>query len=178
MGQGYKAIILASQKDNGKEIIRTWVDTENYNNGYKLMEHSYVGNNFVDAVEYLLSPMGMFYKSRVVWAGDYADKEEGLTENLYELAEEGKVAPQGVRRDMRDYLYIVNHTKMQYTAKIFGRYIAHPLPLLTAEGNGRGGGDYNGTHDELVGTWARDVISVEIHVPEGYEELVCNFYAE
>ena len=51
----------------------------------------------------------------------------------------------------------------------------HPLPLLTAEGNGRGGGDYYGSDMELVGTWARDVISVERQVPEGYSELVCNF---
>ena len=49
------------------------------------------------------------------------------------------------------------------------------IHLLTAEGNGRGGGDYNGPDLELVGTWARDVISVEGLVPEGYTELVCKF---
>ena len=71
MGQGYKAIILASEPHKGKEVIRTWVDPHAHDNGYKLMEHSYIGNNFVEALEYLISPLGMFYKSRLVWSGDY-----------------------------------------------------------------------------------------------------------
>ena len=37
----------------------------------------------------------------------------------------------------------------------------HPLPLLTCEGNGRGGGDFRGDEKGIVGSWARDVISVE-----------------
>ena len=41
----------------------------------------------------------------------------------------------------------------------------HPLSLLTAEGNGRGGGDYNGPNMDMVGTWARDVISMENEAP-------------
>jgi hypothetical protein len=46
----------------------------------------------------------------------------------------------------------------------------HPLPLLTVEGNGRGGGDL---HDAppIVGSWARDVISVEQSVDEGFEQI-------
>jgi hypothetical protein len=35
----------------------------------------------------------------------------------------------------------------------------HPLPLLTCEGNGRGGGDYYGEDtNNLVGSWARNII--------------------
>jgi len=44
----------------------------------------------------------------------------------------------------------------------------HPLPLLTVEGNGRGGGDLYDA-PPFVGSWARDVISVEEALPE--EEL-------
>jgi hypothetical protein len=51
----------------------------------------------------------------------------------------------------------------------------HPLPILTAEGNGRGGGDYRGADEDLVGTWARDVISVEMEAPADYTMLVYNF---
>ncbi len=38
----------------------------------------------------------------------------------------------------------------------------HPLPILTAETDGGGGGDYRG-QDPLgvMGTWARDSISME-----------------
>lgn len=39
-------------------------------------------------------------------------------------------------------------------------YRVHPLPLLTAEGNGRGGGDYSGLDMALVGSWSRDFIRV------------------
>jgi hypothetical protein len=48
----------------------------------------------------------------------------------------------------------------------------HPLPLLTCEGNGRGGGDYRGESD-LVGRWSRDLISVEpvLAELEGYKEI-------
>jgi len=59
----------------------------------------------------------------------------------------------------------VNHTKKEYVVKPRkGEY--HPLSLLTAEGNGRGGGDYRGSGD--VGRWARDIISMEDDIPEGY----------
>ena len=49
------------------------------------------------------------------------------------------------------------------------------VPLLVAEGNGRGGGDYHGINQIIVGTWARDVISVENNIQEGYTELECKF---
>ena len=163
MGQGYNAVILS---DDGK-IIRTWVNPHAYNNGYKLIEHSYVSNNFVQAVESLICPTGMFYKSRIVWAGDYADEEpEG--KNLNTLAEQNEDIHSFPRnKDMSEYLYVVNHTKQEYMSKGNG---IHCLPLMTAEGNGRGGGDYYGQGEELVGTWARDVISVEKEVP-GYREV-------
>ena len=182
MGQGYHAIILAEKRSNADaETIRTWVHPHEFSNGYKLMEHSYIGNNFVEAVEYLLSPLGMFHKSRLVWAGDYADNEPECETNLNmiscdELNEGKKSNPQ--RYDMSQYRFIVNHTKKQYVDKnleLTGKYDIHPLPLLTAEGNGRGGGDYMGHDSELVGTWARDIISLELESPLGYDELVCEF---
>ena len=179
MGQYYKAIILASQQEDAKEIIRTWIDPDYYSNGYKLMEHSYIRNQFVQAVEYLISPLGMFYKSRLVWAGDYADPEQGLNENLYKIAShvsnEGKHSSPPTY-SMDAYKYIVNHTKKQYVVKYYESLsVIHPLPLLTAEGNGSGGGDYRGNNEELVGTWARNVISMEEEIPAGYQELVCNW---
>ena len=50
----------------------------------------------------------------------------------------------------------------------------HPLPLLTCEGNGRGGGDYR-LRNEFIGYWSRDRISVEEKAPKDYEELIPNF---
>jgi hypothetical protein len=183
MGQYYIAVILGEKPDGGLEFVRAWVNPHAYANGSKLMEHSYVGNPYVGAVEWLLSPLGYFWKSRLVWAGDYADPEvDGKT--LYELAqdEHEKKEMSPMPHNMEKYYFLVNHTKKQYVDKSKaltdrdGLRI-HPLPLLTAEGNGRGGGDYCGSHAqaELVGSWARDVISVEKAAPAGYEELVCEF---
>jgi hypothetical protein len=52
----------------------------------------------------------------------------------------------------------------------------HPLPILTAEGNGRGGGDYYGTDANLAGIWARDILSIEKEIPDGYMEFECHFH--
>ena len=175
MGQGYNAVILS---DDGK-IIRTYVHPHAYNNGYKLVEHSYIGNNFMEAVESLICPTGMFYKSRLVWAGDYADVEP-CGKSLYELVDgrphsNPQVELSNGKSVTSDYLYVVNHTKQEYMFKgpapsglgKQGQHL-HCLSIMTAEGNGRGGGDYDGPGMELVGTWARDVISVEKEVPVGF----------
>ena len=136
------------------------------------MEHSYIGNEYMLAVEHLLSCEGMFYKSRLVWAGDYAEKEP-LGENLYTLTDNKE--PFYQKGKVQSYNYIVNHSKMQYVVK---KGVIHPLSLLTAEGNGLGGGDYYGVNDDLVGSWARDIISMEDEIPDGFTELVCEFGEE
>ena len=61
--------------------------------------------------------------------------------------------------------YIVNHTKKEYVDKDIvpedkEGWKVHPLPLLTCEGNGRGGGDYR-LWNEFIGYWSRDKISIE-----------------
>ena len=170
MGQYYYPIVL---DENGKKII-VWMCAHNYNNGLKLMEHSYLGNNFVSTFEFGLSPEGPHYKSRVVWAGDYADKEPDQEKNLYQMCDEyTMISPQV--KETKMYRYIINHSKKQFVDKTKvpkqENFTLHPLPLLTCEGNGRGGGDYRG-EPPLVGSWARDIISVEEVAPEGFEELV------
>ena len=184
MGQYYLAIILSDIKKT-PEIIRMWMSPHNYNNGAKLTEHSYIGNNFVQAFEHLISPEGMFYMSRIVWAGDYADPEQNKSDNLYTTVSNNYnglfQCPKS--HDTSSYRYIVNHSQKLYVDKEGcpkNKYnlIIHPLPLLISEGNGRGGGDYRGNNVELCGTWARDNIAVEKTIPNDYNELVCDFIEE
>ena len=56
-----------------------------------------------------------------------------------------------------NYKYILNLTKKEYV-KIpeynENEWTIHPLPLLCADGNGRGGGDYQGINMNKVGIWA------------------------
>lgn len=145
------------------------------------MEHSYIGNNFVEAVEFLLindgEEKGRWADCRISWAGDYAD------DNYYDAAcDKGSKLTFLIETVPGNYHYLVNHGTKEYVDKrkcpTFGDendWQIHPLPLLTAEGNGRGGGDYNGDNIEYVGAWARCVINLMKEAPEGYTEITPNF---
>lgn len=189
MGQYYKVIFLDEAPQEGKdETIQAYSEP---NIGFKLMEHSYQGHLFMKAIESLLIPQGIFYKTRLVWAGDYA-KEEPASRNLYHLAEDSiqhDSFPLYDTYNPEEYPFLVNHTKKEYMDKrMISKFLMweddeeqqqiHPLSLLTAEGNGQGRGDYEGIHMELVGRWARDSISVEQSPPSDFNLLECNFLEE
>ena len=172
MGQYYKPML----KPKGSKVWKCFKPWD-FDNGAKLMEHSYIGNSLTDYVKNLILRTPMC----VVWAGDYADDEKGKDTNLYCLFEATNPKDKSVPQESIDSMhYLVNHKKKLYVdySKIeqdeYG-YRIDPLPLLTAEGNGRGGGDYRGTNEKLVGSWARDLISVESEIPNGYTELVPSF---
>jgi hypothetical protein len=185
MGQYYIAIILADRgTDPRKEYIRTYVSPRSYGGGSKLMEHSYIGTNFMNVIESLICPLGMFYKSRLVWAGDYAKEEEDCeSSNLYRLTDSDENYNKECTSKLYNltyYRYIVNHTQKVYVDKDKcivndDGYNIHPLPLLTSEGNSMGGGDYSGKNVHLCGSWARDTVSMETSIPDDYNELVCDF---
>jgi hypothetical protein len=174
MGQYYKVVFLAEKEENKKDFIRIFIHV-NFGNGMKLTEHSYINNNFVNAIEYLLSPEGSFYKSRIVWAGDYADREIENEHNLYHIVDKQPSKEYIPKNKISsEYKYIVNHTKKQYINKSDYK-LYHPLPLITAEGNGRGGGDYSGVNEDKIGLWSRDVISIEKEIPDNYIKFECIF---
>jgi hypothetical protein len=81
MGQYYKPVNLDTME---------YLYSHDFDNGLKLMEHSYIGNNFVGAVERLLSPEGPWHRCRLVWAGDYADEGEFLPEGATMNDDDGK----------------------------------------------------------------------------------------
>lgn len=152
-----------------------------FGSGLKLTEHSYVGSKFVNKVlASLVDEPG-----RLCWLGDYAEKEdfkrlvvdkalagmmlasmdmfaaeEDDEENLY-LHYSKEAAP-----DV-DARFVVNHSKKEYVdmkryeeaapEDRFGMKL-HPIPLLTAVGNGKGGGDYRGSNMDLIGRWCCDEI--------------------
>jgi len=92
-------------------------------------------------------------------------------ENKYEHDYKG-VAPLKAK-------YLVNHDKQEFVDKTKvpkdkEGWQIHPLPLLTCEGNGRGGGDFRG-ENKLIGVWARNRISVvskKSDIPKVFKELV------
>lgn len=174
MGQYYKPVILA----NNKKTPAKWMYSHDFGSGLKLMEHSWQGNDFVGTFEALL----INNPQRVVWAGDYAEPEKGRKNNVYmRCVDKNQITPTG--KTKTQHRYIVNHSQKTFVDKwktpkspdVWGWKI-HPLPLLTCEGNGQGGGDFRG-ESPLVGSWARDIISVESSkyaIPEGFTETIFN----
>ena len=211
MGQYYKPINIDKKE---------WIYSHHFKNGMKLMEHSYIENPFIEAAEILLTEFGPWHKCKFVWAGDYADVEKETMvkgnkdsgENLFHIVDEEQgidsIAPVVIddikdkhKIDLREFPFIVNHSKKYFVDKIFfgmvynkrklskkyfvdkrkvkefdGNWKIHPLPLLTCEGNGRGGGDYKSeVNESLIGLWSRDSISIEKEIPKGYKELEVDF---
>jgi hypothetical protein len=172
MGQYFRGIVLGKNK---KTVLKG-VSPYEYGNGAKLMEHSYIGNNYVKAFETLITNK----PQHVVWCGDYADKDIGTEEkgtNAYERLTEKKEVKPFVPKETGNF--VVNHTKKQYVDKTKvssnDGWQIHPLPLLTCNSNGRGGGDFGGNDPKgLVGSWAKDLISIETEKPTGFTELKFN----
>lgn len=188
MGQYYKPINLDTEE---------WLYTHNYETGMKLMEHSWLMSNFVNTVVHLLTPGNKWHKTRLVWAGDYGEKTlkdfatsdmdkfatelMNSTDNLFNVSEDTftEIFPAEKVNDPTAWI-LVNHTKKQYVTLNdlppgIDDWIIHPLPLLTSDGNGGGGGDYHGANENKCGEWAGDVISAELDVPDGYEKYEPGF---
>lgn len=177
MGQYYKAVNI-----DKKEYIEPW----EFENGAKLMEHSWVGNTFVDSVGMLLVDGGRWAGDRIVWAGDYADVEEKYKQNYYSLTNTDKFSELKSHNmiqllppnytyvcciDTKEYVNISNIPVDKNDWQI------NPISLMTADGNGRGGGDFHTESEEqenIIGKWAKLRIVIHKDAPEGYTELDFN----
>lgn len=171
MGQYYNSVL---KDEKGK--IKAY-----YNFGLKLMEHSYFFNNYVNSVCKKLENKPHY----VAWVGDYAEEEDYIDRDNAEMVEElvkyrnfnetkleSKTAPYGymgyllinhsrkVFINMEDYY---RNSVLHYGENRKDAGVIHPLPLLTAVGNGKGGGDYyrKALNQEDVGIWAGDLIEIK-----------------
>lgn len=190
MGQYYKPLSLEKKQHvYSHDIKYTYKrddgQTFEMGNGLKLMEHSYVRNDFVNAVASLITKGGAWHGDRLVWAGDYADPERSektgkpLKRNLYDIVGDNKIIPAIPKKVYRYFLNLdtkefVDVTKCpeEYPNQL--GWNIHPLPLLTCEGNGRGGGDFHGEHP-MIGKWARNRIEASYTKPKGATEIFPNF---
>ena len=173
MGQYYNSVLK-----NKKGEIKSY-----YNFGLKLMEHSYFFNNYVNAVcEKIVNK-----PHHIAWVGDYADEEDYVDKDNAEMVKslvdyrvneggaielESKTAPYGYmgyllvnhsKRQFIDMTDYYNNSVLNYGEERKSEFVIHPLPLLTAVGNGKGGGDYRSSkalNQEDVGIWAGDLIEI------------------
>ena len=168
-----------------------YMDPYDYGNGAKLMEHSWIGNNFVETIARSLLPGRPWHQSRIVWAGDYMDEGVFLEEypeadkatTLYDFASCRKNTPfENIRPGIPDgpiARYLVNHSQKEFVdlSKVVtteDNWKIHPMPLLTSSGNGRGGGDFRG-ENSYVGAWAGQQISMQYSTPKGMKEISPDF---
>lgn len=173
MGQYYRPY-LKEEKTGNITILNRTIDGE-YTMA-KLMEHSWWLNPFVNAV------CNILYKNphQIAWVGDYAD--DFPHKNLVWDTDGEEIKKVDFLLDNK---YIVNHTKKLYLNCTSYKernnndgWIIHPLSLLTAIGNGQGGGDYRGVNSNSVGDWCMDVLSIEDTIPNGYTEEIYDFYED
>lgn len=179
-------------KEHPKYHVYDYDDPDSWgalSSGCKLMEHSWMRNDFVNGIVEELHDN----PQAVAWVGDYADAP-GDFEDVDRYSEEvyRKVwcddglpdSPFPARPDIRERGYLLNHTKWEYIdlekyrelagfAPAWdkgGTWCIHPLPLLTAIGNDRGGGDYRSCYPNIenVGSWAMDTIEYRTEPPAGF----------
>lgn len=176
MGQYYHPISIEKEQ---------YVLSHDFENGLKIMEHSWIGNNFVNVVMNMISKGGKWFKTKIVWAGDYAEVEEGLDVNLYKKFYDNQMPKKDLAHEEQhknQNRYLVNLTKKEYidlkkTEKNKNKWgwSIHPLPLMTCEGNGQGGGDFfGGDPDGLVGSWSRCVVVAQKTKPRNCKEIIFN----
>lgn len=150
----------------------------------KLMEHSYLNNTFVDAVAHEMYKNPMY----LAWIGDYAEYDEVLTatNGTLSMADVWDEESHHIFPAKDSFVYktkwLCNHTTKEYVMfdvvqalSVQKNWVIAPFPLLTAIGNGRGGGDYHGTYMDDVGTWAWHLISIEDDIPAGYTQKMAVF---
>ena len=181
MGQYYRIVL----KNRDGLVVNNRRYTGSGETSRKLTEHSYLGNYVTSSVAYAIEGR----PTRVMWVGDYAEKSEirELTNRHLSL---DRIWGDDVNLDHEfpfkgEFNYsgkfLVNHTKKfvlpydEYMKRSGGKavfsYTFDPLPLLTAVGNGRGGGDYHGPCEEKVGSWAWDKLEITSEKPKGYKKF-------
>ena len=157
MGQYYKPVVI-----QGNEVMifdRSILPEKEYVMA-KLMEHSWWSNPTVNAIAKMIYNRA----GHVFWCGDYAD------DSIAQMAwndenERGLENPEDFTLDNK---YLINWDKKVYLdcnkykelCKDEDDWIIHPLPLLTALGNGLGGGDYIGINQDTVGNWAGNQLEI------------------
>ena len=153
----------------------------------KLMEHAWWLNPFCNSfAENLYNEEG-----RVCWVGDYAGEEGDFDFNLNSAfytpsykevwGETINLHSSESTNFTLDHKFLLNHDMREYiNLDVYKEksvddegWVIHPLPLLTAVGNERGGGDFHEGNIgyEYVGKWAWNLISISDKVPRGYKKF-------
>ena len=180
MGQYY---ITGIRKQNNKRFKAYESDQ-----GLKLMEHSYIGNFFMQFICKQIEDC----PSYVIWCGDYFDPDEdiikadcssdtsGFDARLlwkhksyeWEWHDDDTFDYKGkylVNLDAKTYLSFDEYIETCMLGKLRDPgWVVHPLSLLTANSNGKGGGDYyeEELNADVVGSWCDCLLVITSNKPD------------
>lgn len=157
--------------------------------GMRLRDHMWYGTPFIEQV---LDALRGEPKS-VAWIGDYSGEDIDYElhprfspddyEAVWACGDDGEELP-GLR-DWEPRGFLVNADRGVFIdlAEHYGAEPAgasgdrvHPLPLLCAIGNDRGGGDYVGINMARAGEWAFDRLAFRDEEPVGYGKIPADEY--
>ena len=175
MGQYFLFVCLLN------ETFLQFINIFCHEGGSKFLEMAYKNNYFMLRMEKLLSPGNLWYKQRVVLAGDNANSEKNHQVNLFGLTIPESVS--GYKSDVTarninpdtslincikeycakedEFRYIINHDYFQYVDKEKSTTKIHPLAILLEEG-----------YINSTGLWSRQRISVQNNIPENFTEYI------
>ena len=173
MGQYYRPMTL----NEGKDEVKKWIHPFDSGNGQKMMEHAYVENAVTLQMELEL----LNKPQPVAWVGDYTYSDLFIQTRNGQGERMETIPHEVLLHEIPKTRYAVNRDRMEYVK--IPEYesdeqdlLIHPLPLLTRLTDDDGGGDYHGTDEELIGTWARNTIEITAAPPEGgYTEIEARF---
>lgn len=189
MGQYFKAVI-----DFGDEV--KVYDPWSFDNGAKLMEHSWIGNDFVGQIYEELRAKG---PARVAWVGDYSESESldknsecflsdvfgdgekrERVQRYFDLAwksrdeqdDENRFVYSRELTEHSDEDYLLNLDKKEYIrvpALNWDKMQVHPLPVLTCSNPGSGGNFHPQTDldEQIFCSWCGDLLGIVPSAPKG-----------
>lgn len=175
MGQYFRFVCLLN------DTFIQFIDIFRHEGGSKFLEMAFRNNYYMLRMEKLLSPGGLWYKQRVVLAGDNANNEKNHDVNLYVLTipesdsdHKSDVTSQNINpitsadncineysAKENEFRYIINHDTYQFFDKQKSTTKIHPLAILLEEG-----------HINSTGLWSRQRISVQNNIPENFTEYI------
>ena len=173
---------MATIEKNNEEPTR--YSTHDVGNGLKLMEHSYIENNYVERI------MSMLKKpANLSWVCDYSDDHPWSWDKTTE-ATKSEFLKDSDELNTTKY-FILNHDKQLFIDidalfKIEKQHKVdswpiHPIPILcNSSDQSLGGGDYH-PEDSRRNTWDMDSIQIvfnTIDIPDNYGNATedCAFY--
>jgi len=198
MGQHYKAAIIGEKKrvkiisprdfDSGSKLTEfSWCGNHFVNAVLSLIHNKrakvafigdYANDPYDDTEDYYASvlPKESFEKYyQAAWRTDkmYTMRNHRFTEGDYNLLEMDTAGSYLINHDKGVFIDIEAYIENAKIIMFDDYWAVNPLPLLTACGNGRGGGDFSSecTGCDDVGIWAFATLEYTDKIPAGYTQV-------